>query len=46
MDYRYVSIPNIKRELRERPDDFTVWFKIIMDEIDPYLGALQKVIVC
>jgi|SRR5690606_1404676 isopentenyl-diphosphate delta-isomerase len=35
-DWRYASIPQLKKEIQENPDNFTHWFKLILNhpEID------------
>lgn len=42
MDYRYISLENIKREVTDQPEKFTAWFEIIIKEIDPYLHLLNE----
>lgn len=32
--YKYVSMANLKNELTNHPDHFTVWFKLIFDKIN------------
>lgn len=33
-DYRWVEIGELKKELKENPDKYTPWFKLIMDMIN------------
>ena len=41
MDFRYVGIPDLKKEIAENPDHFTAWFKIILDKIEPYMESFN-----
>jgi len=36
-DFKYVSIDKLKTEIDNNPDDYTVWFKIIMENYDQVL---------
>lgn len=38
-DWRWASIADIRREMDEHPEYFTVWFRIIFDEFYHYLEA-------
>ncbi len=31
-DFRYISIENLKKEVREHPQNFTEWFKILINQ--------------
>jgi len=31
-DYRWISLANLKKEIEDKPDDFTFWFKKIIAE--------------
>lgn len=42
MDFRYVSVSDLKKEIQETPEQFTAWFKIILDRIEPYLDKFQS----
>lgn len=33
MDYAYVSLPEIERQLRQEPELYTEWFKLLFDRI-------------
>ncbi len=32
-EYRYVDLSTLKKELRDKPEEFTVWFKKIVDRV-------------
>jgi isopentenyl-diphosphate delta-isomerase len=32
--YRWISIPDLKKEMENRPENFTYWFKIIMQRVE------------
>lgn len=32
MDYKWCSIEDIKKEIKQNPDDYTLWFKIALDK--------------
>ncbi len=32
-EYRYVDLATLKREIKEKPEEFTVWFKKIVDRV-------------
>lgn len=40
--WKYMSLEEIKRALKEQPDDFTVWFKIAFDELYKYMQIKNK----
>lgn len=35
--WKYSSIEGIKQDVEKNPQDYTIWFKIILEQIDPYL---------
>lgn len=35
-DFRYVSITDLKKEIKNKPGEFTEWFKIISDKLKSY----------
>jgi isopentenyl-diphosphate delta-isomerase len=32
--YRWISIPDLEQEMKSHPENFTYWFKIIMQQVD------------
>lgn len=36
-EVRYISMENLEKELKENPDNFTEWFKIILEEYKHHL---------
>jgi len=36
MDFKYMSISDIKSDIKSNPDNYTVWFKLIMDRVERY----------
>lgn len=41
MDFRYVALEDLKEEMNSDPSQFTEWFKIIIDKLEPYLDTFQ-----
>lgn len=39
MDYKWISLDMLKNDIKENPDNYTVWFKIIFGE---YLSKLEN----
>ncbi|RLE45625.1 isopentenyl-diphosphate delta-isomerase [Candidatus Woesearchaeota archaeon] len=35
-DFKYVSLDDLKKEIKERPDDFTPWFKMELNRLLEY----------
>ncbi|SMP36199.1 isopentenyl-diphosphate Delta-isomerase [Chryseobacterium profundimaris] len=38
-EVRYISIENLDKEMSENPEDFTEWFKIILDEYKHHFNS-------
>ncbi|HEY8399773.1 MAG TPA: isopentenyl-diphosphate Delta-isomerase, partial [Cytophagaceae bacterium] len=36
-EWKYMSIESVKKDAIQNPDNYSVWFKIILEKIDPYL---------
>lgn len=36
-DWRFSSVPSIKEDVVKNPDNYTVWFKMILDNLDKYI---------
>ena len=32
-DYKWIDLNSLKKEIKKKPEDFTVWFKIAMEKI-------------
>ena len=32
-DYKWISLKNLKKEIKKNPESFTVWFRIAMEKI-------------
>jgi isopentenyl-diphosphate delta-isomerase len=41
-NWRYITIENLKLEIKESPDQFTVWFKIALEEVEQRVDNLLK----
>jgi isopentenyl-diphosphate Delta-isomerase len=41
-NWRYITIENLKLEIKESPDQFTVWFKIALEEVEQRVNNLLK----
>lgn len=39
-NWRYISVENLKLEIKESPDQFTVWFKIALEEVEQRINNL------
>ncbi len=39
-DWKYMSMNDIRQDIKEHPETYTVWFKIAFDEVDEYLKKL------
>ena len=35
-DWKYVDVNSLKDDIKKNPNDYTVWFKIIVDRLDAY----------
>lgn len=38
-DWRYVSMDDLRREIKSRPQDFTYWFRLIVDQPELVIPA-------
>lgn len=36
--WKYESMPNIRKDIEQNPDLYTVWFKIAFDQVEDYLN--------
>lgn len=36
--YRWIDLPTLQRELRQQPDQFTIWFRIAVDRVLEFIG--------
>jgi len=36
-EYKYISLDHVKQEVQTSPDNYTVWFKIILDRVASYI---------
>ncbi len=41
-NYKYMTIQAIKEDLARNPQDYTEWFKIILDRVESDLGTENK----
>jgi len=39
-DWKYMSMNSIRAEIKNNPENFTVWFRIAFDEVESYLNNL------
>lgn len=37
MNYRYISYEDLSNEIAERPDDFSAWFKLIVEDVQHHI---------
>ena len=37
-EVRYISVEDLDREMKEKPENFTEWFKIILNEYKQHLS--------
>jgi len=34
MSYKWISLPELQKDIRERPEDYTFWFKLLCERLD------------
>jgi len=41
-EWRYISLPDLEKEVAERPEDFTIWFRIALPRVLEHLAAKEE----